>query len=295
MAYKFSILVFFLSVSFEKPSFGSCCSFAFSNAQSLLKHERAIAQFSLNYKHLLGFFDEKRNIIFNRSLKIPKDIFEPSLLLMTRIFLNIEPFIKIPFIIQKNNNRSGSGISDCALGFRTNIFNSNYLHHMPSLFYIFSWQIPSGKERNSQNKDPLAITGLGYHILFNTLGFEKDLRILLSSLSYSLGIPIDHLKTNTIREGLIHQISSSFGFSMPKESLASLIIGLKYNTSMKENNKKIIDSEKYVFNSSLAFSKKISSKISWQTSLGFDLPIDFLGKNINSFFIFNMGLRLGVF
>ena len=283
MAKLLSILAFVLLNAAEIKA--SCCSQAGAGgAGRLLAHERALVELSSKGSYTFGGFLGQK---FTLGKKSPDLAFEQNLHIMARLADYFMPFIHVPIVIKKSDDRVGGGLADILVGARSNILPENYFGHWPSLALVNGVKIPTGristKDWPRKSED---ITGMGEWQGFLGVVFEKQLGSITCSLGYTLGL--EPHRTS-------HALSFSGNFLLHESGTMGVSLSPIFYGSLSQDGQKLLESEQRKITLALTYALKVHSKLTLIINAGSDVPLSYLGKDQNTDFFIKLAMRLGVF
>lgn len=282
-----NILALALLLFLSKDARSSCCSQAASGgAGRLLAHERALIEVSSKGSFVAGSFDQNSNFSFGHK-SLPYTSFEQNLHIMARVVDYFMPFIHVPVVLKKSEAALGGGLSDIAIGARSQILKEGYFLHWPSIALVSALKIPSGQK--STKEAPLSnveITGSGTYQAALSLILEKDIASVTYGLSYGLLI-------ESARLG--HALSLTSNFLIHKNANLNFSLAPTFYGSTKIDGQKLVGSDQRKLTIALGYSLKLHSQLALNINVGSDVPLSTLGKNSNCEFFSKLAFRFGVF
>lgn len=275
----------------------SCCSSAsLGGVGRMLAHERALVEFSCGTRLVLGSFDSKGIFSTRHSSMSPYLSFEPELLIMTRVFYFLEPFIRLPTRIQKSDRRVGSNLADIISGARIPLIKENAFKGAPGLSLIGTVRVPSG---DSVEHDPLMepedITGTGKWLFSLSALVEKEWQGINFALGYGFSFEPDYFRDVILKPSTIHSPLLAMSFSPHDDKILTLSLAMTFHTQPMVNERSLIDADRRKMTMALAYMVGLHSHIKINAQLGSDVPIDNIGKNFSNEAFFRLGMRFGVF
>lgn len=281
----------------SKVVIASCC--ASSSAVSvgrLSKHERASVSMNTALQATFGNFSEQARHQFGVRSYQPPFAWQNSLELMTRLASWFEPVIIIPTEVKWSQQRIGASLGDVSAGARIGAVPYEYWNRWPTLTLVTLVKAPLG-ESGAEDKflQPEAITSAGVWWISPSVLVEKSIKNIVIGLSYGIELPLKPSKIDMLWPGLKN--NGSFGISGPLvHNWAWSISNVwMWQNVTRTNNEPLLNTDKRRVSVSAALLWSIHSHIKLKSSLGIDVPIHHLGKNLPANLTLGLAMRIGVY
>lgn len=277
----------------------SCCSTAGSgNIGRLLPHERALVMMSTSTRMSFGLFDDRARLVHKDVTDKAYLVVEPELHMMARVADFFQPFLTLPVRIQKSQTSIGADLADISFGARIFALREYIINKFsPALTVLVSARAPTGIATldGIYARNSVDITGSGTWLY--TLGavLEKNFAPLTYSLGYSFAVEADYFSSAITIPAATHMPNFGLSLSVPEIGQLSLSVAMLLQAAPVVNHHKIKDSDRRKLTVGVSYSKAIHSHMQVNAQIGSDVPIDYVGKNINHEIFLKIGMRFGVF